>query len=176
MNMTFGQRIRTLRVSAGFSQEQLAEKLNISRQAVSKWENDDSAPDLERLALLGSLFHISLDQLVTGAPSGSGQTTPLDFEKLAEQNRLFRRKQVFTILGWTFCALAAISVAMLLSMQATTSALAYLLYRYAAVGEISYTSADTSLSRLLSALLFAAGCGCLLLSRRTHHDRYDLHL
>ena len=39
MDMTFGQRLRELRIAAGLSQEQLAEKLDLSRQAVSKWEN-----------------------------------------------------------------------------------------------------------------------------------------
>ena len=64
--MTLGQRIRELRTAAGLSQEQLAERLNVSRQAISKWELDASAPDLDRLVLLGDLFGVSLDQLVRG--------------------------------------------------------------------------------------------------------------
>ena len=64
--MTLGQRIHELRTAAGLSQEQLAERLNVSRQAISKWELDTSAPDLDRLVLLGDLFGVSLDQLVRG--------------------------------------------------------------------------------------------------------------
>ena len=47
--MTLGEKLQTLRRSRGLSQEQLAEIFEVSRQAVSKWENGDSAPDLDRL-------------------------------------------------------------------------------------------------------------------------------
>lgn len=166
MDRSFGQRIRELRLAAGFSQEQLAEELHVSRQAVSKWENGDSAPDLERLSLLGSLFHISLDQLVRGAPPEDGQTAPLDFEKLAAQNRLLRKRQFLLTIGWTGCALAAASAAVLCALRRTASATAYLLYRYIATGEFAYAPADCRLSLLLAAALFAAGGGCLLLAGR----------
>ena len=48
------------------SQEKLAEKLHISRQAISRWESEDATPDLNTLIMLSEIFHCSLDDLVLG--------------------------------------------------------------------------------------------------------------
>lgn len=58
------EKIRTLRKQARMSQEQLAEKLNVSRQAVTKWETDIGVPDIENLKAISTLFDISLDELL----------------------------------------------------------------------------------------------------------------
>lgn len=62
--MTLGETIRTLRKNAGLSQEALAEKLGVSRQAVSKWENDNGMPETEKLIVMAKLFDTSLDDLI----------------------------------------------------------------------------------------------------------------
>lgn len=62
--MTLGEKIRTLRKKAGLSQEALAEKLGVSRQAVSKWENDNGMPETEKLIAMAKLFDTSLDDLI----------------------------------------------------------------------------------------------------------------
>lgn len=62
--MTLGETIRTLRKNAGLSQEALAEKLGVSRQAVSKWENDNGMPETEKLITMAKLFDTSLDNLI----------------------------------------------------------------------------------------------------------------
>lgn len=62
--MTLGEKIRTLRKKAGLSQEALAEKLGVSRQAVSKWENDNGMPETEKLITMAKLFDTSLDDLI----------------------------------------------------------------------------------------------------------------
>ena len=66
MHMTLGQRIYSLRREQKLSQETLAEKMNVSRQAVSKWENDLSAPDTENLILLARLLETDVEFLATG--------------------------------------------------------------------------------------------------------------
>lgn len=58
------EKIKSLRKQAKLSQEQLAEKLNVSRQAVTKWETDAGVPDIANLQAIASLFHISLDELL----------------------------------------------------------------------------------------------------------------
>jgi transcriptional regulator with XRE-family HTH domain len=63
---TIGQRISELRKNSSFSQEYVAEKLNVSRQAVSKWEQDLSAPDTYNLIALAELFDVSVEYLATG--------------------------------------------------------------------------------------------------------------
>ncbi len=62
--MTLGERIQQVRKRHGLSQEALAEKLDVSRQAVSKWETGLSNPDTQNLILLAELFEISVDELV----------------------------------------------------------------------------------------------------------------
>ena len=65
--MTLGERIAYYRGTLGLSQGELAEKLGVSRQAVSKWETDAGLPDLDRLIALSGLYSITLDELVKGA-------------------------------------------------------------------------------------------------------------
>ena len=62
--MNIGERIYNLRTEANMSQGDLAEKLNVSRQSVSKWENNNSTPDIEKLVLIASVFGITVDKLV----------------------------------------------------------------------------------------------------------------
>lgn len=59
-----GQRINELRIAMGWSQVQLAEKLSISKQTVSNWENDNIQPSIEMLVRLAKLFHVSTDYLL----------------------------------------------------------------------------------------------------------------
>jgi len=62
--MEFNNKLYELRKQKGFSQEELANRLNVSRQTVSKWEVGDSTPDMEKLIAMSDLFGISLDELV----------------------------------------------------------------------------------------------------------------
>lgn len=64
--MTLGEKISALRNQLGMSQGDLAEKINVSRQSVSKWETDTSIPELDKLIQLSELFHMTLDELVKG--------------------------------------------------------------------------------------------------------------
>ena len=64
MKETFGQRFSRLRKAKGMTQEVIAEKMNISPQAVSKWENDLSAPDVSLLLPLAELLGVTADTLL----------------------------------------------------------------------------------------------------------------
>lgn len=66
MNETIGNRISRLRKEKGMSQEALAEKIGVSPQAVSKWENDQSCPDISLLPQLAKLLDVTVDELLTG--------------------------------------------------------------------------------------------------------------
>lgn len=66
MNIDIGSKIKTLRLSKSMTQDQLAKALHVSAQAVSKWENGKSYPDIHSLLLLSALFDVSLDQLIKG--------------------------------------------------------------------------------------------------------------
>ena len=61
--MELGKQIKNCRQEANLSQEELAERVYVSRQTISNWENDKSYPDVNSLVLLSEVFHISLDKL-----------------------------------------------------------------------------------------------------------------
>ena len=64
MNIEIANRLVNLRKEMGLSQEQLAEKIGVSRQAVSKWERSEASPDTDNIILLARLYNISLDELL----------------------------------------------------------------------------------------------------------------
>lgn len=76
--MTFGEKLQALRKARGWSQEELATQINVSRQALSKWESGASVPDTENVVALSRLFGVSTDYLLLEEveDAGSGQTAP----------------------------------------------------------------------------------------------------
>ena len=64
--MSIADRIQQLRKSRGISQEELAENIGVSRQAVSKWESGQSTPDIEKISLLSDFFETTTDYLIKG--------------------------------------------------------------------------------------------------------------
>ena len=64
MSMTLGEKIQKLRKQNGFSQEELAEKVTVTRQTISKWELNQSEPDLDFIAQLSNIFNVSADYLI----------------------------------------------------------------------------------------------------------------
>ncbi len=62
--MSLGNKILNLRKSINITQEGLAEKLNVTRQTISKWELDETAPDIKQAKELSQIFNISLDELL----------------------------------------------------------------------------------------------------------------
>ena len=72
----FRDNLCQLRKLNGLSQEELAEKVNVSRQTLSKWESGESAPDLERAAALAEVFGVTLDDLVNYESTVEGLSPP----------------------------------------------------------------------------------------------------
>ncbi|MBO4471188.1 MAG: helix-turn-helix transcriptional regulator [Clostridia bacterium] len=64
--MELGKRLKEYRSQSGMTQDELAERLYVTRQTISNWENDKSYPDIHSLLMLGELFNVSLDTLVKG--------------------------------------------------------------------------------------------------------------
>lgn len=79
--MTLGMRIAEYRRQAGMTQEQLAEHMQVSPQAVSKWENDLSCPDIAALPGLAGLFGCSIDALLQGERAPEAQMLPPQQQK-----------------------------------------------------------------------------------------------
>lgn len=76
--MTLGENITRLRTEKGWSQGDLADALDVSRQSISKWETDSSIPELEKLIRLSDLFGVTLDELVRGESSEPENTASED--------------------------------------------------------------------------------------------------
>ncbi|MGX7264316.1 DUF3955 domain-containing protein [Enterococcus crotali] len=87
--MEFGQKIKELRTKNQLTQEKFAIRLNVTRQAVSNWENNRNLPDLELLILISSIFHISLDELILGGNNVNNMT-----EKLIKDGSKTRRAKL----------------------------------------------------------------------------------
>lgn len=81
--MTFAEKLKSIRKQAGMSQEQLAEKLGVSRQAVTKWETDAGIPDIENLMAISVLFDISIDELLSNEREAK-KTAEYLFESVTE--------------------------------------------------------------------------------------------
>lgn len=62
--MNFGERLKEIRANQGLSQEQLAEKIGVSRQAITKWETNRGLPDVENMIILAEIFKVTLDELI----------------------------------------------------------------------------------------------------------------
>ncbi len=66
LTMNIADRIQYLRKQKGYSQEELADKVGVSRQAVSKWESEQSMPDLEKIIVMSDLFEVTTDYILKG--------------------------------------------------------------------------------------------------------------
>ena len=82
--MGFHNKLYNLRKQKGLSQEELANRLNVSRQTVSKWEVGDSTPDMEKLIAISDLFKISLDELVLDKMPEQKAGTPVKMEIVSD--------------------------------------------------------------------------------------------
>ena len=153
--LTFGQRLQTLRTAAGFSQEQLAERLDVARQTISKWELGISTPELSKLVELSELFGVSLDQMAWGEDWNGPSSQTLDLERLARQNRRIQRRTVLTVVGSLSLLLGGVLVAILQALETWFLELQYLLYRYMTVGE--YVPAPAAGEVLRLSLTLSAG-------------------
>ena len=85
--MNIGTQIKKYRNGMGLSQEELAGKIFVSRQTVSNWENNKNYPDIHSLLLLGSLFNVSLDNLIKGDIDIMKEEIKVNEEEIKKFNR-----------------------------------------------------------------------------------------
>lgn len=89
MNIEIADRLVALRRAHGYSQEELATRLGVSRQAVSKWERAESSPDTDNLIALARLYSISLDELLLQP------ARPEESAEAREEREVFEAAQAF---------------------------------------------------------------------------------
>lgn len=111
--MNLGERIYELRSRAGLSQGELADSLGVSRQAVSKWENNSAVPDLDKLLKMSELFGISLDELVKGEKPGKEAvivSVPETAPVIIKQSLPTRKIAGLVLFGMAFLTALVLSV------------------------------------------------------------------
>ncbi len=96
---TLGARIARLRKEMKLTQDEIAERLNVSPQAVSKWENDQSCPDIMLLTEIADIFGITTDVLLRGETAKEPEVTILPPEKRKSFNRMMFRINVNSSAG-----------------------------------------------------------------------------
>lgn len=113
--LTMGQRISARRKLLGLSQEALADKLNVSRQAVSKWESDGTIPEVDKLIALGSTFSVSVGWIlgtesdpVPHPEEGFTETQLKMLEQIVSRSKAKKRRLIFA-----FSAAAAVGIAVI---------------------------------------------------------------
>ena len=114
--MNLADRIQYLRKKKGISQEELAEKMLISRQAVSKWESGQSAPDLEKIVMLSDYFEVTTDYLLKGVEPQQSKVQEVDTEVEPTKGsaaKLMDKKEadamIFTVTGTAINVIALIT-------------------------------------------------------------------
>ena len=91
--MTFGEKLQELRKARGWSQEELAGQIHVSRQALSKWESGGAVPDTENIIALSRLFGVTTDYLLGRDSQKSNELTPTQREEIATQKWLSLDKE-----------------------------------------------------------------------------------
>ena len=100
--MILADKIIRLRKKNGWSQEELAEKMSVSRQAVSKWESAQTVPDLEKILMLGDLFGVTTDYLLKDEIeseefSSGGEDSAVRLLTLAEANEYLASRKTASV-------------------------------------------------------------------------------
>lgn len=113
--MTLPERLTKLRKLAGLSQEEVADKLEVTRQTVSKWETGQSSPDLDKVLPLCGLYNVTPDELLHegGSEEADAEMVKSNFERSEEQaDRMIAKKRLTGILGGVMLYFVAIAFIM----------------------------------------------------------------
>lgn len=126
--MSLGNKLLNLRKEKGLSQEEVAERLNVSRQTVSKWETDQSTPDFDKILPLCELYGITSDELLTGKKSEPNKKVNVNEYEENNSNVRFRAQYIGVSVILYFVAVAWIMVTIpVFKMNPIVSTAAFLL-------------------------------------------------
>ena len=106
--MNFNEKLYELRKKEGLSQEELAEKVNVSRQTISKWEMSQSSPEMEKLINLSKIFDISLDELVGNDGINEKENKPQEDVKPKKKHIFLKVIIIICIIYFIICVIKLI--------------------------------------------------------------------
>ena len=110
--MKFGEKLQKLRKEKGMSQEELAARLHVSRQAVSKWENDQGYPETEKMLMIGNIFSVTMDYLLKDEGGDQPQEQGFYASRECVQGYLQQEKRITLriAVGTLLCILSGLPV------------------------------------------------------------------
>lgn len=149
--MGFGEKLFKLRKEKGLSQEALAEKLNTTRQAVSKWENGQGFPETEKLIMIGNVFEVSLDYLLKETAEQSNENVDGYYvsQEMAEGYVVYGQKiSKYIALGFSLLILSTIP---------------YLLFKE-----------NATMSTFLVIIIAVLGIGAMMVPATIEESRYNV--
>ena len=172
---SIGEFIAALRKANGMTQKQLAEILNVSDKSVSRWERDESAPDISLIPVIADVFDVTCDEILRGEKRASDSITTKP-SKVHLDYILKQSKTKFKILSYTACGLGllAILLAILINFSLTKSFIAFIVgcivLLIAVICEVicivtTRSSLDTK--EIDSQVLFPTKSSLYLISKRT---------
>lgn len=110
--MKFGEKLQKLRKEKGMSQEELAARLHVSRQAVSKWENDQGYPETEKMLMIGNIFSVTMDYLLKDEGGDQPQEQGFYASRECVQGYLQQEKRITLriAVGTLLCILSGLPI------------------------------------------------------------------
>ncbi|HDX9609876.1 TPA: helix-turn-helix transcriptional regulator [Bacillus toyonensis] len=150
-HMGFGEKLFKLRKEKGLSQEALAEKLNTTRQAVSKWENGQGFPETEKLIMIGNVFEVSLDYLLKETAEQSNE----------KENGYYVSKEMaegYVVYGQKISKYIALGFSLLI-----LSTIPYLLFKE-----------NATMSTFLVIIIAVLGIGAMMVPVTIEESRYNV--
>lgn len=97
--MKFNQKLIELRKKEGLSQEELGYKLNVTRQTVSKWELNQTTPEMDKLVEMSKIFHISVDELINESEVAANQNPILEDQPRKKEKTKHHKKILPIVIG-----------------------------------------------------------------------------
>lgn len=95
--MTFGEKLQQLRKQANLTQQELADKLNVSRQAITKWEKDSGLPDLDNIKKISLIFNVKIDDLLDYKIENIKLNLDTEEEQIDKENSRFKNVDNFIL-------------------------------------------------------------------------------
>lgn len=115
--MTMGEKILSLRKARGWSQEELAEHIGVTRQAVSRWESDAAKPDADKIIAVCDLFGVSADYLLRDFATGAYSAEPAPAAAPKQTTAIGDAIRAMTLKQWLMLGAAVLGVLMLVILR-----------------------------------------------------------
>ncbi len=166
--MEIGKKIHQFRKLSGISQEQLAEKLNVSRQTISKWETGATLPDIQSIVKFCNIFQVTLNDLLLDEKN-TNHTDQITLQDLIQIHIRNRKMTLLLTSGLLFIMASILSAIFIMVLHSVMLRLEYLFYRYITIGEYIYMPINYlsfSIPAILSFIIGISLCICYIIKNK----------